>query len=1299
MRSHLSRLSFAFAAGLTMLAGLAFAAQISASPAQAATGPVPDNERMSARMAADSPANGAAMSNTLPIGLDLAADTLAATEGAAVYDAAGCTNCFDIVFEAPIAVRAPAGEDNPAVWTTRGLGKTLKTNDPISAGSGAYEFSQPLLALNSLLPLDVDLFHQSQSELPPSDALTTWLPTNFRWSPFVVATINYDLNGKTWATILFPDGDQVAFKKVGSDWVLVEPNEVIAGVGTLVDNGSRVPYVLQETTEYAYLMDPIAERVYIFQKLSGEATRIVRFLDRNNNALIYSYAAGADRKPARIEDGLGRTLDLAYATVGTKTYLQRITDQGGRQITFTYEAAAADNSNRPTLRSVTDALGNTTTLSYARGDKVASRQLPRGNAPVTQTYTVSTLNGSLDNRVATQQDALGNTTTLSYTANSNTVMVQQPDGATRVFEHHSSYSLPKVITDTNGAAAQFTKNSDEQLTSVTDRLGATSVFSYHLQTGKLLYMTNAKNNTINYAYTAQDQTFTNPLNSETITFTFYNPTRVDYPTTTSALQRIDDNEQFTYDANGNVLTHTDRAGQVWTYTYNGRGQVLTATNPRGGVATFIYNADATLASSKDSDADAVTTCTYDAHKRLIRITHPDATFVQIAYDANDNVTSLTDENNRTTTFAYDANDNLVSVTDAVGQVANLSYDLMDRVASSANRLNQTTTYTYDALGRLASVADPTSIATTFGYDPGGWLNAITRGGQTWQTAFDAEGIPTQQMTPLGFATRYQSDALGFTTVVTNPLGAATRIGRDALNRITRITDPLGRATDYTYDAHDLLAGVTLPASGAVTYTRNALGDLTRITDLNGSRWDFGYTAMGRLRSLTDPLGRVITHTYDTRDRLAQTTFPDGATLMRTYDAASNLTALVYSGGPALNFTYDAPNRLTAANDLALAYDAEGRITHTQDGADFGATYDDAGRVKTVTYNNGAFTVTYTYGATNGLLAQVHDSLTGTQIHFTYDNARRLIGVTRPNGVNTTYAWDDAARLTRIRAASGGNAITDLQYTLDAAGQVTQLAMIAPLDPSASLVGQVVNLSYDAAAQISSTGYAYDARGRLTASPGITYTWDGASRLVGVGQDDILSYNGLGDLRTRTQGGAPTHYYYNYALGLSPIVAEFTETADASPFAIRHSSSAIPLRYYVWTPGGQLLYMIEAAAGNQVYHYHFDRTGSTLALTDGSGAVTDAYAYDPYGRLLAHTGANTQPFTFVGQWGVRQEGASGALYHMRARYYDATTGRFISRDPVWPQVADTRELDPYLYALDDPIQKGDPAGASVDLNDV
>jgi RHS repeat-associated protein len=130
------------------------------------------------------------------------------------------------------------------------------------------------------------------------------------------------------------------------------------------------------------------------------------------------------------------------------------------------------------------------------------------------------------------------------------------------------------------------------------------------------------------------------------------------------------------------------------------------------------------------------------------------------------------------------------------------------------------------------------------------------------------------------------------------------------------------------------------------------------------------------------------------------------------------------------------------------------------------------------------------------------------------------------------------------------------------------------------------------------------------------------------------------------------------------------------------------RYYVWTPGGQLLYLIDAANGNAVRFFHYDRVGSTLALTSGAGAVTDAYAYSPYGVLLGHMGTSPQPFTYIGAFGVRAE---GALYHMRARYYDPASARFLMRDSVPPNLSDVRTLDPYLYAVDNPIRYVDPNG--------
>jgi RHS repeat-associated protein len=338
---------------------------------------------------------------------------------------------------------------------------------------------------------------------------------------------------------------------------------------------------------------------------------------------------------------------------------------------------------------------------------------------------------------------------------------------------------------------------------------------------------------------------------------------------------------------------------------------------------------------------------------------------------------------------------------------------------------------------------------------------------------------------------------------------------------------------------------------------------------------------------------------------------------------------------------------------------------------FGATYDDAGRIETVTYVDGLFTVTYQYDSRD-LLTQVTDSRTGTTISFTYDNDGRVTGITRSNGVGSTYTWDDASRLTRMQH----NTVADLHYQYNAAGEVTQLDYTLPLDPTDYLTANPQEFTYDDASQISSAGYSYDTRGRQTASPTETFTWDGASRLTGTGTA-TLEYNGLGDLMKRTAGGTTTHYYYNYALDLSPIVAEKDEVTGEWK------------RFYVLAPTGHLLYMIDASDSDKVYFYHYDRTGNTLFLTGASGTVTDSYAYTPYGKLLDHEGTNEQPFTFGGSYQARAEGNN--LYQMRARYYDANTARFISREPLWPQIADGTSINPYQYAFQNPLLYVDRTG--------
>ena len=112
--------------------------------------------------------------------------------------------------------------------------------------------------------------------------------------------------------------------------------------------------------------------------------------------------------------------------------------------------------------------------------------------------------------------------------------------------------------------------------------------------------------------------------------------------------------------------------------------------------------------------------------------------------------------------------------------------------------------------------------------------------------------------------------------------------------------------------------------------------------------------------------------------------------------------------------------------------------------------------------------------------------------------------------------------------------------------------------------------------------------------------------------------------------------------------------------------------------------INDATGVATY-YHFDQLGSTVALSDEAGHITERMEYDPFGKITYRTGTTDTPFLYVGQLGVQTD-ANGLLY-MRARYYNPRIGRFINADPIgfgggsnW-----------YAYANGNPMGFMDPSG--------
>ena len=97
----------------------------------------------------------------------------------------------------------------------------------------------------------------------------------------------------------------------------------------------------------------------------------------------------------------------------------------------------------------------------------------------------------------------------------------------------------------------------------------------------------------------------------------------------------------------------------------------------------------------------------------------------------------------------------------------------------------------------------------------------------------------------------------------------------------------------------------------------------------------------------------------------------------------------------------------------------------------------------------------------------------------------------------------------------------------------------------------------------------------------------------------------------------------------------------------------------------------------------DSLGSTIALRDSTGAITDTWEYWPYGEVRTRTGTTPTPFQYVGTLGYYTD-FTGNVY-IRARSYQPRTTRWMSVDPLWPWQRS------FVYCDATPATTIDPAG--------
>ena len=369
------------------------------------------------------------------------------------------------------------------------------------------------------------------------------------------------------------------------------------------------------------------------------------------------------------------------------------------------------------------------------------------------------------------------------------------------------------------------------------------------------------------------------------------------------------------------------------------------------------------------------------------------------------------------------------------------------------------------------------------------------------------------------------------------------------------------------------------------------------------------------------------------------------------------------------------------------------------------TYNSADMPKTMIYPDGeVVTTNYNSRMLLDTLGSTGNSYVGSS---TYDSAGRLTNRGLGNGLAQQfiyYGWNtQGGRLQTILAG----ALQDLNYTYDAAGNVTQIRDDIAVETSNytydslnRLTGWTLNngtpeangydpstgnlnskatvaLTYNpashphAAAAYNGNTYGYDTNGnmvtRVIGSDTLNLGYDAENRLLTVAKNGstvaTFVYDGDGNRVQSTIGGTTTTFVGNYYEASGSTVTKYYY-AGASRVAMNVN--------------GTVSYLLS------------DQLGSTSVTTSSTGAEVSRVRYTAWGeiRYPGTTGANPGPsdYTYTGQYSNVDD--FGLMFY-NARWYDPPLGRMVQADSVVP--GGVQGYDRYAYANNSPIIYSDPSG--------
>lgn len=317
-----------------------------------------------------------------------------------------------------------------------------------------------------------------------------------------------------------------------------------------------------------------------------------------------------------------------------------------------------------------------------------------------------------------------------------------------------------------------------------------------------------------------------------------------------------------------------------------------------------------------------------------------------------------------------------------------------------------------------------------------------------------------------------------------------------------------------------------------------------------------------------------------------------------------------------------------------------------------------------------------------------------------------------NGLRATFTHNARDRPLTIDVKDGETSYLDLDYTYDYNNNVTQLVN-GWRDTSSTWNSETESYSHDGLDRLTSAScgswshtFSYDEVGNVTSKDSVTYTINTVNEVTALSDGTSFTYDDNGNRIQKSKGTDTWDYTYDYADRLTKVeenqttIGEYVYDGDGKRLQATENGVTTTYLYngvdvlyeedsngtasYIYGPIGRLAKRTTMDQESNTYFYHTDHLGTTRLVKDSNKNIVSAITYHPFGETSVKEGSEDYTFTGKGQ-------DSTGLHYFMGRYYDASIGRFLTRDSRFGNIYRPQALNKYTYCLNNPLKFIDPNG--------